>query len=157
MSEDYSRLLKTHEKKSECFMTGTIVVKPTAEYDASQGEVGSDSQAVYLLGIIPRRAFITNAYIVVQQTTASIAVADLGTAESGLGSIDLVNRANLRFIGGFPGEITDASSYIATGATGAKVWLHVTSLTGNVEGKFVFVVEYTEYKLNTGKLTNIIN
>lgn len=155
MSEDYTRFLNTHEKKSECFMTGTIVVKPAGEFDSSQGEMGSAPGTPHKLGNIPRDAFITNVHVFVQQPAALLTFADLGTVPSGLGSINLLT-ARINFPGGKPGRISDATDYVHTG-DGLELWLNVISGSNNVYAKFVFVVEYTEYKLTTGKLTSITN
>lgn len=149
MSLNYTRLLEIHEKKSECFMSGIIVGK-NGDADTSIGEIDINDTEDYLLGNIPRDAFITNAYLFVQDSLGAL-TAQLGTTQGGN---DLVAAVSGLTTGGKPGEIVDASNYIDTG-TGTELWLRIGTNIAAAAGEFVFVVEYEEHKLNTGKLTRI--
>lgn len=152
MSLDYTRLLEIHEKKSECFMAGTIKILPNEDFDSNVGEVDGSATKNYYLGNFPKDAIITAAYLYVQVVADGIApIVDLGTAEN---SDDLVAAGDIKAsTGGVAGVVLVAGDYISTGS-GLELWMKLTP-TNSTEGTFIFVVEYMEYKLNTGNLTRI--
>ncbi len=154
MSLDYTRLLEIHEKKSECFMAGTITIKAAAEFDSNVGEVNGELAVEnYKLGNIPKDVIITGAYVYVQ-TLADGAdpLASFGITEGGK---ELVEEADLTGVGGEAGKILVAGDYITTGS-GDELWMNLDFASAdNTVGTFIFVIEYMEYKLNTGNLTRI--
>lgn len=130
-----------YQKKSECFFAAEVN-EGTESYEIG---VTSDN---YLLANIPPDAIITNAYIHVATASdaATSAVATLGTAEGGSEILSAADLTSTGKEGTFTGQsLTD---------TGKELYLGVT-ITGaaTAVGKYKVVVEYLEYKKNTGEYT----
>lgn len=133
------------QKKSECFFAIEFN-EGTESYELNA--VSDDHE----LANLPADAIITNAYIHVKtgSDAATSAVATLGTTEGGTEILSAGDLTSTGKQGTFTGQSL-------TGA-GQTLWFGVT-YTGaatNV-GEYVVVVEYLEYKKNTGDYTSIPN
>ena len=144
MSTDMLREDRFMQKKSESFFAGEVV----------EGSESYNIPAVsgnYLLANIPPNALITNAYIHVETVSdaATSAVGTLGTAEAGT---EILSAANLKAATGKVGTFTGQS---LTG-TGKELHLGIT-VTGaaTAVGEYLVVVEYLEYRKNTGEYTKV--
>lgn len=139
---DLTRENNAFQKKGVCVMAVPI------NEGVDKGEILAASDD-HLLGKIPLDAVITNAFIQVKTVSdaATSAVATLGTTEGGS---ELLTAADLTTLGA---EGTFVPG-VETG-TGKDLWLGLT-YTGaaTAVGEYVIVVEYVEYNLNTGDLTN---
>jgi len=142
---DKTREANFAQKKGVCLVAAEIV-EGTESYEipAATGN--------FLLANIPPDAIITNAYIQVKTAAdaATSATAKLGTAEGGT---EVLSAANLKTLGK-QGTFT---GHVETG-TGAELYLGltVTGAATNV-ANYVVVVEYVEYRKNTGEYTRITN
>lgn len=140
---DMTREANFAQKKGICLFASEVVEGTESfEIPAASGN--------YLLANIPPDAIITDAYIQVQVASdaATSAVATLGTAEAGTEVLSAADLTTLGKQGTFTGHVeTD---------TGAELYLGVT-VTGaaTAVGKYVVVVNYVEYRKNTGEYTRI--
>lgn len=129
------------QKKSVCLFAGEV------NQGTADDEIGTTT-ASYQLANLPADAIVTNAYIFVEKASdaATSAAATLGTAEGG-GQI--LTAANLKTLGK---QGTFAGQSLTT--TGKPLVMNVT-ITGaaTAVGKFKVIVEYVEYKKNTGEYT----
>jgi len=134
------------QKKSECFFAAELV-EGTESYNI--GVVSAN----YLLANIPPNSIITNAYIHVETVSdaATTNVATLGTTEGGS---EIVSAGDLKTAVGKTGTFTGQS---LTG-TGKGLYLGLT-VTGaaTAVGEYIVVVEYMEYRKNTGEYTKVTN
>jgi hypothetical protein len=142
---DMTREINFAQKKGVCLFASELV-EGTASYEipAASGN--------YLLANIPTDAIITDAYIQVRVAAdaATSSSAKLGTAEGGS---QVLSAANLKTVGK-QGTFT---GHVVTG-TGAALYLGVTvSGAATNVGEYVVVVEYVEYRKNTGEYTRITN
>lgn len=106
----------------------------------------------YLIANIPPDAVITGAFVQVLTASdaATSATAKLGTTEGGS---EVLSAANLKTVG----KQGTATGHVATGS-GAELYLGLTvSGAATDVAKYVVVVEYVEYRKNTGELTRITN
>lgn len=131
------------QKKSECFFAAEVNEgSESYEIPAASGN--------YRLANIPPDAIITNAYIHVETASdaATSNAATLGTTEGGT---EILSAADLKATGK-EGTFTGQS---LTG-TGVELFLGVT-VTGaaTAVGKYKVVVEYLEFKKNTGEYTRM--
>jgi len=131
------------QKKSECFFAGEVVEgSESFEIPAASGN--------YRLANIPPDAIITNAYIHVETASdaATSNTAKLGTAEAGA---QILSAANLKTLGK-QGTFTGQSLTL----TGKELFLGVTVVgAATAVGKYHVVVEYLEFKKNTGEYTRM--
>lgn len=142
---DMTREANFSQKKGVCLFASEVAEGTESfEIPAATGN--------YLLANIPPDAIITNAYVQVKTASdaGTSATAKLGTAEGGT---EVLSAANLKTLGK-QGTFT---GHVETG-TGAELYLGVT-VTGaaTTVGKYVVVVEYLEYRKNTGELTRVTN
>lgn len=141
--EDLTREDRFYQKKSECFFAAEVNEGVESyEIDAVSGN--------YLLANIPADAIITNAYIHVETASdaATTNVATLGTAEGGT---EILSAGDLKSTG-------EQGTFTGQSLTGSGVELYLgVTVTGaaTAVGKYKVVVEYMEYKKNTGELTRI--
>jgi hypothetical protein len=140
---DKTRSLNNYQKKSISVFASNL----------KEG-TGADDIAVvtgnYKLANIPLDAVITNAYVhvLVASNAATSAAATLGTADGGAQILSGVNLKTLGKQGTLVGQVPTL--------TGKELYLNVT-ITGaaTAVGSYVVVVEYLEFKKNTGELTRI--
>jgi hypothetical protein len=127
------------QKKSICLFAGEL----------NEGAELGVTTASYHLANLPADAIITNAYIHVEKASnaATTAAATLGTTEGGS---QILTGANLKTLGK-QGTFVTAQSLTGTGK---NLVLNVT-ITGaaTAVGKYKVVVEYVEYRKNTGEYT----
>jgi hypothetical protein len=132
------------QKKSNCFFAGEVV-EGTESY-----EIDGTASGNFKLANLPPNAVVTDAYIHVEAASdaATTNVATLGTTEGGS---ELLSAANLKTTGvqgAFTGQfLTGTGKPLFLGTT-------VTGAATNV-GKYIVVVEYLEYRKNTGEYTKI--
>lgn len=131
------------QKKSECFFAAEV------NEGAESYEISAATDD-YLMANLPPNSLITDAYIMVDEPSdaATSAVAKLGTTEGGS---EILSSADLTSAGK---QGTFASDPILTG-TGVPLYLGVTVAGAATEvGKYILVVEYLEYRKNTGEYTS---
>ncbi len=138
---DLTREDRFFQKKSECF----FAVELNEGIENSEVPAASDN---HLLALLPPDSIITNAYIQVAtgSDAATSAVATLGTASGGSQVLSAGDLTTVGDQGTFTGK--------SLTSTGVELWLGLT-YTGaatNV-GKYIIVVEYIEYRKNTGEYT----
>lgn len=143
---DYTRKLKTHEKKGKSVMVTTA----TFGTDTDVGDVPAASNSLKL-GILPPNAHITAAYVFTKTVSdaATSAAVTLGSASA---NTSIMTAGNLKTAGktGTAGAMQDTG-------TGMELWANIAiagAVTADV-GEFDVVVEYTEYDLGTGDLTRM--
>jgi len=140
---DLRREKRFFQKKQECFFAG----------EANEGTENGEFPAVngnHQLANLPPDAIITNAYIHVETASdaAISAVATLGTTSGGT---EILSAADLTTVGE-QGTFTGQS---LTG-TGVTLWLGLAYVGAATNvGKYKVVVEYLEYRKNTGDYTQI--
>lgn len=97
---------------------------------------------------LPENAVITNAYVHVV-TASDAATTNVGSIGTALDGTQVLSSANLKTLGK-QGTFTGQS---LTG-TGKTIYFKQTVTGAATVGKFLVVVEYLEYNLNTGSYTN---
>ena len=137
---------------------GDFAQKKGVSLLAAEVVEGTESFAIpavtgnYLIANIPPDAIITGAFVQVKTASdaATSSTVKLGTAEGGS---EVLSAANLKTLGK-QGTFT---GHVETGS-GAELYLGltVTGAATNV-ANYVVVVEYVEYRKNTGELTRITN
>lgn len=142
---DLRREKRFFQKKQECFFAGEV------NEGTENGEIAAASDNHQLVNL-PPDAIITDAYIHVETASdaATSAVATLGTASGGSQILSAGDLTTTGDQGTFTGQSLTGS--------GVTVWLGLT-YTGaatNV-GKYKVVIEYLEYRKNTGDYTQIPN
>lgn len=145
---DMTRSNDFMKKKSICLFAGEV----NEGADVLAGEIPAGTNANYLLANLPENAIITNAYIHVEtgSNAATSATATLGTTEGGT---QILSAGNLKTTGK-QGTFTGQS---LTGF-GKSLYLGVTYVGAATNaGKFKVVVEYVEYRKDSGELTRITN
>lgn len=147
--EDISWFKLYAQKKVESYFAVDIVEQPVGDIIPDIQSFATDN---YHLANIPKHSIITNAYAFVKtpvMSTGAVAI-DLGTSE---GANDVLVGANLTLLGKqgvFPGKQLNAAQ-VPLFATVTNNGSPIFSSKGN----FVIVVEYFEYKLNSGEYTPI--
>lgn len=132
------------QKKSESFFAAEVVE------GAESYEIDGTASGNFKLANIPPNALITNAFIHVEAASdaATSNVATLGTTEGGSEILSAADLTTLGEQGSFTGQsLTTTGKPLFLGTT-------VTGAATNV-GKYVVVVEYMEYRKNTGEYTKI--
>lgn len=132
------------QKKSECFFAAEVV-EGVESYEIDGTQSGN-----FKLSNIPPNSLITNAYIHVEAVSdaATTNVATLGTTEGGTEILSAADLKTLGEQGTFTGQsLTTTGKPLFLGTT-------VTGAATNV-GKYIVVVEYIEYRKNTGEYTKI--
>ncbi len=134
---DLRRYGTLNQKKSICVAAAELDFETLGAVTAS-----------FQLFNLPENAVITNAYVhvVTASDAATSNVGIIGTAEDGT---QVLSAADLKTLGE-QGTFTGQS---LTG-TGKTIWFKQTVTGAATVGKFLVVVEYLEYSLNTGNYTN---
>lgn len=91
---------------------------------------------------LPEKALVTNTYVVADEAGNSGL-----TLKVKVGSTTTIAAADVDTLG----DISDADTKVATG-TGSLVTVKPSAAV--TEGKFAVIIEYVEYTLGTGHLTN---
>ncbi len=136
-----SRENRFFQKKEECFFAAEVVEGTQSfEVPAATGS--------YILSTLPPDTIITDAYIHVEVASdaATSAVGTLGTADAGTEILSAADLATTGKQGTFTGQ--------SLTGTGQELYLGIT-VTGaaTTVGKYIVVVEYMEYRKNTGDYT----
>lgn len=141
---DMTREDRFMQKKSECFFAAEINEgTETFEIPAANGD--------FLLANIPPDSIITDAYVHVKTVSDAVtsAVATLGTTEGGT---EILSAADLKTAVGKEGTFTGQSLT----STGKSLFLNVTYVgAATAVGEYVVVVQYKEYRKNTGEYTRV--
>lgn len=140
---DKTREDRFFQKKGESFFAAEVN-EGTASYEipAAAGN--------YKLANLPADAVITNAYVhvVTASDAATSASATLGTTDGGGQILTGANLKTLGKQGTFVGQVLTT--------TGKELYLNVSKAGATTAvGKYVVVVEYLEYRKNTGEYTKI--
>lgn len=140
---DKTRVSTFFQKKSECFFAAEI------NQGTDDNEI-AETTGNYLIANLPADAVITNAYVHVKTASDAVtsATATLGTTDGGS---QIVSAANLKTTGK---QGTFAGQSLT--GLGKELYLNVT-VTGaaTAVGQFIVVVEYLEYRKNTGEYTRV--
>lgn len=138
---DLTRNNNTHQKKSICVMSAPIIE------GTEVGEITA-VDADHLLGLLPQDAVIIDAFVWVHTVSdaATSAAATVGTTEGGSELVTGVDLTTLGRQGTFVPSVETL--------TGKDLWLGIdyTGATTAV-GVYTVIVEYIEFNLNTGDLT----
>ena len=140
---DMRREERFFQKKSTCYFAVELN-EGTESYELAAGN--GDHQ----LANLPDNAIITDAYIHVK-TASDAATSATGTLGTTSGGTEILSAADLKATGK-QGTFTGQS---LTG-TGKTLWLGVTKVGAETAvGEYVVVVEYLEYRKDTGEYTDI--
>ena len=134
MAKNITRCAEINQKKALCYMVVDVNSETYADFD--------DVSLDYLAGYLPKDAVIQNAYVFTQVASNALAVT-VGTTDGGTEILSAGDSATLGKTGTFTGE-TD---------TGTGEPVYVTLGANPTSGEFQVVIEYFEYRLNTGKYT----
>lgn len=134
-----TRMPEAAEKKTRSISSVTLKASDFV------GLTAGDTLALFAL---PEKALIRSAYIVVQSASQASVTAGIGTAPSGtqLGATRALSAVAV--VGGAVATPVDTG-------TGAVVYFTPSAIP--TQGEFDVIVEYDEYRLGNGNLTNYLN
>jgi len=132
---DNTRVDNYNQKKAVCQMVIRVGEDEYKSYLAAGN---------FLVGILPPKAIITDAYVHTVSASDAAAIA-LGTAEGGTEILSVGDSTTLGKTGTFTGQ----------SETGSGVEVYMSTGAAATQGDFVAIIEYVEYTLNTGNLTKI--